>query len=82
MLVVDNKISSEDQVKRDKSFNIDEFIWPHGVTPPLRHVRKRRFRKRVNRRVSVYTFHYQLPPQFNFSVDNRKRRTRSGEAAR
>ena len=28
MLVVDNKISSEDQVKKDKSFNIDEFIWP------------------------------------------------------
>lgn len=50
MLVVDNKISSEDQVKKEKSFNIDEFIWPHGVTPPLRHVRKRRFRKRVNRR--------------------------------
>ena len=56
MLVVDNKISSEDQVKKDKSFNIDEFIWPHGVTPPLRHVRKRRFRKRVNRRVRSMLF--------------------------
>ena len=81
MLVVDNKISSEDQVKKDKSFNIDEFIWPHGVTPPLRHVRKRRFRKRVNRRVSVYTFYYQLNILFS-PVDNRKCRTRSGEAAR
>ena len=66
MLVVDNKILSEDQVKRDKSFNIEEFIWPHGVTPPLRHVRKRRFRKRVNRRVSVSALHYLLPLPKNF----------------
>ncbi|PPQ89125.1 LOW QUALITY PROTEIN: hypothetical protein CVT25_006497 [Psilocybe cyanescens] len=50
MLVVDKKIPSEDQLQKDKGFNIDEFIWPHGLTPPLRHVRKRRFRKRVNRR--------------------------------
>ncbi|KDR73499.1 hypothetical protein GALMADRAFT_251208 [Galerina marginata CBS 339.88] len=50
MLVVDKKIPSEDQLMKDKSFNIDEFIWPHGLTPPLHHVRKRRFRKRVNRR--------------------------------
>ncbi|KAF8163461.1 TAFII55 protein conserved region-domain-containing protein [Crassisporium funariophilum] len=50
MLVVDHKISSEDQMKKERGFNIDEFIWPHGLTPPLHHVRKRRFRKRVNRR--------------------------------
>ena len=83
MLVVDNKISSEDQVKKDKSFNIDEFIWPHGITPPLRHVRKRRFRKRVNRRVSIYISVINSPPPNIFlPVDNRKCRTRSGEAAR
>ncbi|KAF8969845.1 TAFII55 protein conserved region-domain-containing protein [Flammula alnicola] len=50
MLVVDKKIPSEDQFTKEKGFNIDEFIWPHGITPPLHHVRKRRFRKRVNRR--------------------------------
>ncbi|KAF9526997.1 TAFII55 protein conserved region-domain-containing protein [Crepidotus variabilis] len=50
MLVVGDKIQSEEQMTRDKGFNIDEFIWPHGITPPLHHVRKRRFRKRVNRR--------------------------------
>ncbi|KAJ3510284.1 hypothetical protein NLJ89_g4767 [Agrocybe chaxingu] len=50
MLVVGNKIQSEDQLTKEKSFNIEEFIWPHGVNPPLHHVRKRRFRKRVNRR--------------------------------
>ncbi|KAF8911985.1 TAFII55 protein conserved region-domain-containing protein [Gymnopilus junonius] len=50
MLVVDKKIPNEEQLMKDKSFNIEEFIWPHGITPPLHHVRKRRFRKRVNRR--------------------------------
>lgn len=51
MLVVGNKIADESQLTNHKNFNIDEFIWPHGITPPLHHVRKRRFRKRVNRRV-------------------------------
>ncbi|KAI8998653.1 TAFII55 protein conserved region-domain-containing protein [Trametes punicea] len=50
MLVVENKIPNEEAVANHKGFNIDEFIWPHGITPPLKHVRKRRFRKRVNRR--------------------------------
>ncbi|KAF9052906.1 TAFII55 protein conserved region-domain-containing protein [Panaeolus papilionaceus] len=49
MLVVDKMIASEEQMMKEKGgFNIDEFIWPHGITPPLHHVRKRRFRKRVN----------------------------------
>ncbi|KAF8509428.1 TAFII55 protein conserved region-domain-containing protein [Hysterangium stoloniferum] len=50
MLVVEDKIKTEEDVLAHKSFNIDEFIWPHGLTPPLHWVRKRRFRKRVNRR--------------------------------
>ncbi|KAI0636992.1 TAFII55 protein conserved region-domain-containing protein [Trametes polyzona] len=50
MLVVEDKIPNEEALSNQKSFNIDEFIWPHGITPPLKHVRKRRFRKRVNRR--------------------------------
>ncbi|KAF5357901.1 hypothetical protein D9756_001417 [Leucocoprinus leucothites] len=50
MLVVEGKIESDEKVGTQKNFNIDEFIWPHGITPPLHHVRKRRFRKRVNRR--------------------------------
>lgn len=54
MLVVENKISSEDAAANQKGFNVDEFIWPHGITPPLHHVRKRRFRKRVNKRVSTF----------------------------
>lgn len=55
MLVVEDPIQSEDALlDRHKSFNIDEFIWPHGITPPLHHVRKRRFRKRISRRVSYH----------------------------
>ncbi|KAJ7685378.1 TAFII55 protein conserved region-domain-containing protein [Mycena polygramma] len=49
MLVVENRIDRDEPLGH-KNFNIEEFIWPHGITPPLHHVRKRRFRKRVNRR--------------------------------
>ncbi|KAG6918118.1 hypothetical protein DXG01_016306 [Tephrocybe rancida] len=50
MLVVDKKLETDEPLANHRNFNIDEFIWPHGITPPLHHVRKRRFRKRVNRR--------------------------------
>lgn len=51
MLLVEDKIPSEDALgSNNKAFNIDDFIWPHGISPPLHHVRKRRFRKRVNKR--------------------------------
>ncbi len=50
MLLVEQRISSEEVVSNQKSFNIDDFIWPHGIAPPLHHVRKRRFRRRVNKR--------------------------------
>ena len=50
MLLVEDKVSSEDAVGHQRNFNIDDFIWPHGITPPLQHVRKRRFRKRGNKR--------------------------------
>jgi transcription initiation factor TFIID subunit 7 len=50
MLLVEQRVPSEEVVSHQKSFNIDDFIWPHGITPPLQYVRKRRFRRRVNRR--------------------------------
>ena len=50
MLVVENRVDNDEPVVSQKNFNIDEFIWPHGITPPLHHVRKRRFRKRMNKR--------------------------------
>jgi transcription initiation factor TFIID subunit 7 len=51
MLVVENRLENDEVPTTHRNFNIEEFIWPHGITPPLHHVRKRRFRKRVNRRV-------------------------------
>jgi len=56
MLVVENRIQEEETVIANRNVNVDEFIWPHGITPPLHHVRKRRFRKRVNKRVSLFVY--------------------------
>lgn len=50
MLLVDEKIPNEEALSNSKAFNIDDFIWPHGISPPLHNVRKRRFRKRINKR--------------------------------
>ncbi|GAA6009095.1 hypothetical protein JCM10207_004090 [Rhodosporidiobolus poonsookiae] len=50
MLLVEEEIRDESQATRDKVFNIEDFVYPHGITPPLKHVRKRRFRRRTNRR--------------------------------
>jgi transcription initiation factor TFIID subunit 7 len=48
MLVVEKPVKDESTITRE-SLRIDDYIWPHGITPPLRHVRKRRFRKRLSR---------------------------------
>lgn len=50
MLLVEEEVADEADLTREKAFNIEDFIYPHGITPPLKHVRKRRFRKRVNNR--------------------------------
>ncbi|KAK1232051.1 hypothetical protein PQX77_004810 [Marasmius sp. AFHP31] len=50
MLVVEDRIENDEAMAHPRGFNIEEFIWPHGITPPLHHVRKRRFRKRINKR--------------------------------
>ena len=49
MLVVDRPVKDESNINASL-LKIDEYIWPHGISPPLRHVRKRRFRKRLSRR--------------------------------
>ena len=48
MLLVEKAVKDESTITKDPLI-IDDYIWPHGVTPPLRHVRKRRFRKRLSR---------------------------------
>lgn len=47
MLLVGDRISHEDTVLALPS-NPKDFIYPHGLTPPLRNVRTRRFRKRTS----------------------------------
>lgn len=47
MLLVGDRISHEDTVLAIPS-NPRDFIYPHGLTPPLRNVRARRFRKRAS----------------------------------
>ncbi|TIC65629.1 beta and beta-prime subunits of DNA dependent RNA-polymerase [Wallemia mellicola] len=47
MLVVGDEIQQD--APESKIFNTNEYVWPHGMTPPMKHARKRRFRKRVNR---------------------------------
>ncbi|SCV69140.1 BQ2448_2160 [Microbotryum intermedium] len=49
LLVEEGEIQDEAEVTKD-AFNIEDFSYPHGITPPLKHVRKRRFRKRINKR--------------------------------
>ncbi|KAF2682651.1 hypothetical protein K458DRAFT_419496 [Lentithecium fluviatile CBS 122367] len=49
MLLVLGKINSEDEIKkypRPPEVEPDSFRYPHGLTPPMHRVRKRRFRPR------------------------------------
>ena len=50
MLLVGEQISHEETILAYPSKPSD-YIYPHGITPPLRWVRKRRFRKRISNRV-------------------------------
>ena len=60
MLVVEDRIADEHH-QPERKFEIDEFLWPHGITPPLHWVRKRRFRKRINKRVRSFVRLNELP---------------------
>ena len=53
MLLIERPIANESEATAAthsaKSSN-DEYIYPHGITPPMQWARKRRFRKRVHNR--------------------------------
>lgn len=38
------------QKKKDPNKVEKKFLWPHGITPPLKNVRKRRFRKTLKKK--------------------------------
>ena len=52
MLLVESQTGNNQSATEGDKFDIEDYIYPHGITPPLKHVRKRRFRKRANKRVS------------------------------
>ncbi|KND01768.1 uncharacterized protein SPPG_03559 [Spizellomyces punctatus DAOM BR117] len=50
MLVVDGPAQTTPPQEPQQPLHHDEYTWPHGLTPPLWNVRKRRFRKRISKR--------------------------------
>ena len=55
MLIVESPIDTQEEeqffTENTKSSNVDQFEWPDGLTPPLKNVRKTRFRKRISNKV-------------------------------
>lgn len=49
----DRQQSTDPSVAGD--FDVDEFIYPHGITPPMHWARKRRFRKRAKKKQTTET---------------------------
>lgn len=47
-------LSDEDEtkvLKKKEPIKVDKkYLWPHGITPPLKNVRKRRFRKTLRKK--------------------------------
>lgn len=62
MLLVERPVANESEAVEAASsatrdagqakagFNADDYIYPHGITPPMHWARKRRFRKRIHNR--------------------------------
>ncbi|EDO35404.1 predicted protein [Nematostella vectensis] len=48
----DQDSQSEDEDQRHHKRESKKFVWNHGITPPLKNVRKRRFRKIAKKKVS------------------------------
>lgn len=54
MLLVDPTSGSEPFIPQTNGrLETDPYNFPHGLTPPLKHVRQRRFRKKLSKRVSI-----------------------------
>lgn len=49
MLLVVQRIAREDDVAELKT-GVADLTYPHGLTPPMQHARKRRFKKRIDNR--------------------------------
>ena len=52
MLLVDDGTAAEESQGNSRLHGTDPFMYQHGLTPPLKHVRRRRFRKKLSKRVT------------------------------
>ena len=46
----DDEFLEEDEKKKDPNKVDKKFVYPHGITPPLKNCRKRRFRKTLKKK--------------------------------
>ncbi|KAJ8933038.1 hypothetical protein NQ314_014278 [Rhamnusium bicolor] len=47
----DQTITDEDSPQKKKKDKVEKkYLWPHGITPPTKNVRKRRFRKTLKKK--------------------------------
>jgi TATA-binding protein-associated factor Taf7 len=47
----DDETAADDEAKKKKDLKLEKkYLWPHGLTPPLKNVRKRRFRKTLKKK--------------------------------
>jgi len=49
-LVSDEEDKSKVFKKKEPNKVDKKYLWPHGITPPLKNVRKRRFRKTLRKK--------------------------------
>ena len=57
---------SSPQKKKDPNKVSKKYLYPHGITPPLKNVRKKRFRKTLKKNVSSLLCQHFQNMQHNF----------------
>ncbi|XP_034952640.1 transcription initiation factor TFIID subunit 7-like isoform X2 [Chelonus insularis] len=67
--IIDEKVQVEQPKQKDSNKVDRQFWWPHGVTPPLKNVRKRRFRKVLKKKI-VETLEIEKEIKRLLQVDN------------
>lgn len=48
---LDKEAAKQNQLQRKEKLDLKKFIYPHGITPPLKNVRKKRFRKTAPKKI-------------------------------
>jgi len=48
---LEKEAAKQSQMQRKEKLDLKKFIYPHGITPPLKNVRKKRFRKTAPKKI-------------------------------